>query len=61
VADEDHRTEAAILGITRRVQGFEPHAAVTARLRHAVKRFEAAAGAGTAGNGAEPQQRRRVK
>jgi len=38
--------EAAILGVIRRLQdGFEPKAAASARLRQAVKRFEAAADA----------------
>ena len=44
--DGEHelRVEAALLGITRRLQGgYELQAATGARLRHALKRLEAAA------------------
>jgi hypothetical protein len=57
VAAEDQRMEAALLGITRRLQGeFEPHAAANARLRQAIKRFEASADA-VEGLGAEARPR----
>ena len=62
MGDEDHRTEAAILWLTRLVQGgFEPQAAANARLRQAVKRFEATAGALESPNaGGRPRHGRRV-
>jgi hypothetical protein len=59
---QDHRTEGAVLGIIRRLQGgFEPHAAANARLRQAIKRLEAAPDA-FEGSGvkARPQHLRRA-
>ena len=63
--DGEHelRVEAALLGITRRLQdGYELQAATSARLRHALKRLEAAADAlESAEAGGQPRRLRVVR
>lgn len=60
--EHELRVEAALLGITRRLQdGDELQAATGARLRHALKRLEAAAGVLEPEAGGRPRRLRVVR